>query len=108
MALLETKLFHVFVLFSSTGNEIGEKGATSVSDALKSNTTLTKLDLTGEHKRNNTQMASINNPPFSNKQTARREKKTQKQRLIFFVFESQRTAHGANGFHGHLSSWFSS
>ena len=35
-----------------------------MSEALKSNTTLTKLDLTGEHKRNNTQMASINNQLF--------------------------------------------
>ena len=44
---------------------IGDAGATSLSDALKSNTTLTKLVLIGEHKRNNTQMASINNQLFS-------------------------------------------
>ena len=49
----------------STGNSIGETGATSLSDALKSNTTLTKLNLWREHKRDNTQMASINNPLFS-------------------------------------------
>ena len=36
-----------------------------MSDALKSNTTLTTLNLRGEHKRNNTQIASINNPLFS-------------------------------------------
>ena len=35
-----------------------------MSDALKSNTTLTKLNLGGEQKRNNTQMTSINNPLF--------------------------------------------
>ena len=39
---------------ASTGNKIGETGATSLSDALKSNTTLTKLELDGEHERNNT------------------------------------------------------
>ena len=37
----------------------------SLSDALKSNKTLTKLDLNREDKRNNTQMTSISNPPFS-------------------------------------------
>ena len=31
---------------------------------MESNTTLTKLDLSSEHQRNNTQMASINNPLF--------------------------------------------
>ena len=38
----------------STGNYIGETGATSMSEALKSNTTLTELNLRSEHKRNNT------------------------------------------------------
>ena len=33
----------------STGNKIGETGAKSLSDALKSNTTLTKLYLWGKH-----------------------------------------------------------
>ena len=36
---------HSSFLFTSTGNNIGESGATSLSDALKSNTTLTELDL---------------------------------------------------------------
>ena len=36
-----------FVLIKSTENRIGETGATSMSDALKSNTTLTKLNLGG-------------------------------------------------------------
>ena len=50
---------------TSTDNEIGDTGATSLSDALKSNTTLTQINLECEDKRNNTQMASINNPLFS-------------------------------------------
>ena len=37
--------------FTSTGNDIGERGATSLSESLKSNTTLTALDLSGEDKR---------------------------------------------------------
>ena len=52
-------------LIKSTGNDIEERGATSISDALKSNTTLEKLDLECEYKRNNTQMASVCNPLFS-------------------------------------------
>ena len=52
-------------LTNSTANKIGDSGATSLSDALKSNTTLMKLNLWGNYKRNNTQMASINNPLFS-------------------------------------------
>ena len=36
-----------------------------MSDALKSNTTLTKLDLSREHERSNTQISSINNQIFS-------------------------------------------
>ena len=42
------------ILIKSTENNIGETGATSLSDALKSNTTLTQLDLSREDKRNNT------------------------------------------------------
>ena len=38
-------------LFTLTGNNIGERGATSLSEALKSNTTLTELYLNGEDKR---------------------------------------------------------
>ena len=53
------------LLIQSTDNAIGGTGATSLSDALKSNTTLTKLDLSCKDKRNNTQMLSINNPLFS-------------------------------------------
>ena len=34
---------------------VGERGATSMSNALKSNTTLTQLNIGGKHKRNNTQ-----------------------------------------------------
>ena len=38
----------LFVIINSTGNSIEETGATSLSYALKSNTTLTQLDLMGE------------------------------------------------------------
>ena len=41
-------------LFTSTGNDIGESGATSLSEVLKSNTTLTKLNLSCEDKRRHT------------------------------------------------------
>ena len=52
------------ILNKSTGNDIGEAGAASLSDALKSNTALAKLNLSCEYKRNNTQMTSTNNPIF--------------------------------------------
>ena len=48
----------------SIGNEFGDTGSVLLSEALKSNTTLTELDLSCELKRNNTQMASMNNPLF--------------------------------------------
>ena len=41
-------------LYSSTGNKIGDAGATSLSESLKSNTTLTKLNLSGKDQRKNT------------------------------------------------------
>ena len=63
MASFNNSLFST--LIKSTGNNIGETGASSLSDALKSNTTLTQIDLSGEDKRSNTQMASINKPVFS-------------------------------------------
>ena len=47
------------MLIQSTGNNIGDTGATSLSEALKSNTALTQLDLGCETKRNNTQTAFI-------------------------------------------------
>ena len=47
-------------LFTSTGNTIGDTGAASLSEALKSNTTLIKLDLSGKDKKT-TQKTSINN-----------------------------------------------
>ena len=42
------------ILITSTGNEFGDTGATSLNKALKSNTTLTKLNLSGEDKKTNT------------------------------------------------------
>ena len=53
------------ILIKSTGDKVRERGATSLSDALKSNKALTQFNLNGEQKRNNTQMISINNPLFS-------------------------------------------
>ena len=41
------------ILIKSTENYLGDEGAKSLSDALKSNTTLTQLNLSGEDKRNN-------------------------------------------------------
>ena len=52
---------HSVFLFSSTDNEIGERGATSLSESLKSNTTLTELILGSEDKRKKThKKTSIN------------------------------------------------
>ena len=41
----------LFILITPTGNNIGETGIISLSESLKSNTTLTKLYLGGEDKR---------------------------------------------------------
>ena len=62
IASINNPLFSI--LIKTTVNKIGDTGIASLSDALKSNTTLSGLDLGSEHKRNNTQMASINNPLF--------------------------------------------
>ena len=78
MTSINNQLF--FTLIKSTDNKIGNTGRASLSEALKSNTSLTELDLSGETKRNNTQMASINNPLFSlssNQQTTQLEKQEQ-------------------------------
>lgn len=40
--------------FSFSIGEIGDAGATSLTEALKSNKTLTQLDLESGYKRNNT------------------------------------------------------
>ena len=55
------------ILFTQTGNDIEDTGATSLSEALKSNTTLKKLYLKCEdqRKRINTQRASINKSHLS-------------------------------------------
>ena len=50
-------LFSIIVKY--TDNDIGDEGATSVSEALKSNTTLTEVNLRCENERNNTQIACI-------------------------------------------------
>ena len=63
MTYIDNSLFSIPI--KSTENNIEYTGATSLSYALKSNTTLTELYLHGEDKRNNTQMTSINKPLFS-------------------------------------------
>ena len=52
-------------LFTSTDNDIGERGATSLSESLKSNTTLTELNLWSEDKRKKTQKKSTTISLFS-------------------------------------------
>ena len=67
-------------LFTSTDNKIGERGAKSLSEALKSNTTLTELDLWGEDKRRHTNDIHQQFTPyhfFSYQQTTRLEKEEQ-------------------------------
>ena len=38
-------------IITSTGNKVGDTGVASLSEALKSNTTLTELNLSGQDKR---------------------------------------------------------
>ena len=42
---LNAEMSHSFILIKSTVSSIGDTGATSLSEALKSNTTLTQLKL---------------------------------------------------------------
>ena len=63
----------LFILIKSTDNEIGERGTTSLSEALKSNTTLTKLDLDSEYKTNGTQTTSIRNSLYHSHQIVREQ-----------------------------------
>ena len=54
-------------LISSTANKIGDTGATSLSEALKSNTTLTVLNLKSEYKIEKTRKrhpSTIHSFPF--------------------------------------------
>ena len=48
MSFTNIQLFSIPI--KSSGDKIGETGATLLSEALKSNTTLTKLDLRGVQK----------------------------------------------------------
>ena len=60
------KQFTLFLIITSTGNKIRDTGATSLSESLKSNTTLTELYLSSEDKKKeDTQETSINNSLFS-------------------------------------------
>ena len=45
---------HSAFLVTSIGNHIGDTGATSLSESLKTNTTLTELYLSGDDKRRHT------------------------------------------------------
>ena len=59
-----TSIYNSLILFliTSTDNDIGDTGAISLSESLKSSTTLTQLNLESENKRKeDTQMTSINN-----------------------------------------------
>ena len=49
MASINNQL--ISILIKSTDNENGDAGATSLSEALKSNTTLVQLNLSGEYTR---------------------------------------------------------
>ena len=68
-----TSIIHSFpILFTSTDNKIEGKGATSLSEALKSNTTLTELILSGGDKRH-TRRSPVNHSfPFSSHQQTMR------------------------------------
>ena len=62
-------IHHQFTLFLCIHkeNDIGDTGATSLSESLKSNTTLTKLNLGGEDKRKKTHKwhpSAIHSFPF--------------------------------------------
>ena len=50
MIIQQLKLFNI-ACTTSTGNEFGDRGATSLSEALKVNTTITKLNLSCENRR---------------------------------------------------------
>jgi hypothetical protein len=65
----------LFPFPSQTDNEIGERGVTSLCEALKSNTTLIQLDLESEDKRKKTHKrhpSTIHYFPFSLHQQATR------------------------------------
>ena len=62
MASINKLLFSIHI--KSTANIIGDAGATSLCDALKSNITLTQINLCCKNKRKDTQMASINKSFF--------------------------------------------
>ena len=50
MIIQQLKSFYI-ACTTSTGNEFGDRGATSLSEALKVNTTITKLNLSCENRR---------------------------------------------------------
>jgi hypothetical protein len=68
-------------LITTTDNNVGERGATSLSEALKSNIALTQLDMTREDKRQKTHKrhsSTIHSFHFSfHQQATRLEKEEQ-------------------------------
>ena len=67
--------FTLSFLFSSTDNNIGDTGAASLSETLRSNTTLNTLDMWSEDKRKKTSKrhpSTIHCFPFSSHQQATR------------------------------------
>ena len=54
----------IFIALIVTETDIGGGGASPLSDALKSNTTLTKLGLDCEHNKKSIQVMLLNNPLF--------------------------------------------
>ena len=71
--MLETNKQLPKLYFFLTANDIGDTGATSLSDALKSNTALTELYLWSQHKGNNTQMTHANNTILHSNQINREQ-----------------------------------
>ena len=63
-------VFHKFQRRYLTDNNIGDTGATSLSEALKSNTTLTSFSLISHHKKNIYKMhpSTDHVSPFINRQ----------------------------------------
>ena len=64
-----------------------------MSDALKSNTTLTELDLRGEDKTNNTQMISTNNPLIHSHRVNRKRYWRRRSNIIELCIEIKHNTH---------------
>ena len=76
-------------------SSIRESGATSLSDALKSNTTLTTLNLRSKYKTNSTLMVSINNPLFHSHENNSQQDWIQGNNIIEWCIEIKLNTHKA-------------